>query len=163
MSYISVNEIEKFAFDDCVLTEIKISETGINMVLEALIVKRNNSQNTNYTESYAGTTSVRLVNGELLECIKDGYKYYDANEVLKSEKPDYVLNEEETKALIPTLQGAYLYSFDKDKEENGKLHYTICVEFIDETENTMADSYRLNVSFDSAEFRWEHYMNRVQN
>ena len=66
MGFKSVNEIEKFTFDDCVISSFKVNEAGIILVLEALIVDSNNSQNTNYTESYADTTTVRLLDGKII-------------------------------------------------------------------------------------------------
>lgn len=162
MGFQSVNEIEQFNFDDCQVFNIEISENNISMELEALIVRRNNSQNTNYTESYAGTTTVRFQTGKLLKVMKDGYKYYNADEVLINEIPDRELSQEEIGEFIKNSNGAYLYFMDKDKEEDGKFYYTIGIEFIDKEENTMADSYSLSVSFEKAVFNWERYMNRVQ-
>ena len=100
MGFKSVNEIEKFTFDDCVISSFKVNEAGIILVLEALIVDSNNSQNTNYTESYADTTTVRLLDGKIISAKKDGYRYYDANEVLMEEVPDTVLSDVETENII---------------------------------------------------------------
>ncbi len=163
MGFKSVNEIEKFTFDDCVVQSFKVNEAGIILVLEALIVDSNNSQNTNYTESYADTTTVRLLEGKIISAKKDGYRYYDANEVLMEEVPDTVLNDEEIKNIINTCEGSYLYYIEKDVDnENDENIYNIGLEFIDEEDNTAADSYEIKVSFKEAIFTWERYLNRVQ-
>ncbi len=163
MSFKSVDEIEQFRFDDCQISRFELNDTGIGLELEALIVKSNNSQNANYTDSYAGTTYVRLVDGRIIDAVKDGYRYYDANDVLIREVADTALSEEEIKAFPKLCEGAYLYVLDKDKEENGMYYYTLGVEFADETDNTMADSYSLHIVFSKAVFEWEKYMNRVQS
>ena len=163
MGFKSINEIEKFTFDDCVISSFKVNEAGIILMLDALIVDSNNSQNTNYTESYADTTTVRLLDGKIISAKKDGYKYYDANEVLIEEVPDLVLSEEETSKIIKSCGGAYLYYMEEDKEnESSESIYNIGIEFVDEDDNTASDSYEIKVSFKEAIFSWEKYLNRVQ-
>ena len=163
MGFKSTNEIEKFTFDDCVISSFKVNDAGIILVLEALIVDSNNSQNTNYTESYADTTTVRLLDGKIISAKKDGYKYYDANDVLMEEVPDEILSEVETDNIIKTCEGAYLYYMEKDADnESSDNIYNIGLEFTDEEDNTAADSYEIKVSFKEAIFTWERYLNRVQ-
>lgn len=162
MGFKSVNEIEQFIFDDCQLSEIKVSESGVEMILEALIVRKNNSQNSNFTESYAGTTTARFPGGKILSGVKDGYKYYNADEVLIKEVADQPLTEEDIVRIFKESEGAYLYSFEKDKEENGLLYYSFGIEFVDTVDNTMSDSYHFEISFEKAIFEWERYMNKVQ-
>ena len=163
MSFKSVNEIEEFRFDDCVISCMEATDSDVRLQVEALIVKPRNSQNTNYTESYAGTTDIIFECGRIVSGVKDGYKYYNADEVLINEVPDTILSEAEIKELMTSCQGAYLYELEKKPEEDGLFYCNLCIEFVDEAENTMADSYRLLVSFENAVFKWEHYMNRVQS
>ena len=70
MGFQSVNEIEQFNFDDCYVTEFEVSESQIDLLLEALIVRKNNSQNSNFTESYAGTTGLKLSGGKIISGVK---------------------------------------------------------------------------------------------
>lgn len=163
MSFKSINEIEQFRFDDCIICNMESTGSEVRLTVEALIVKPRNSQNTNFTESYAGTTNIIFENAKVESGVKDGYKYYNADEVLINEVPDTPLSVKEIKDLISTTEGAYLYDIEKQKEEDGKYFYSLCIEFVDETENTMADSYRILISFEKAIFKWEHYMNRVQS
>lgn len=161
MKYKSVNEIEKFSFEDCVINKFEVKEDRINLELDALIVKQDNSQNTNYTESYAGTTQVRLIGGKILSAIKEGYKYYNADDVLLKETPDEPLTQEQILELAKTCQGAYLFSMMKKEERDGIYIYSIGIEFADD-EGVMSDSYQLEVTFENAIFQWDFYMNRVQ-
>jgi len=162
MGFQSVNEIEQFCFDDCVLSDMKVKPDEITLSLDALIVRKNNSQNTNYTESYADTTKVILENAKLDKVLKDGYKYYDANEVLQREVPDVELSVLEIDALLASVEGAFCYGIDRIEEKDGTFFYTISIEFMDEEEQTVGDSYRFFVSFTKAVFTWDRYMNRVQ-
>lgn len=158
MAFKSVDEIEQFRFDDCQISTFTVADQEIKLEVEALIVRTNNSQNTNYTESYAGTTKIRLVNGAVQKIIKDGYRYYDANDVLLSEVPDEELAEEECKQFPSRCQDAYLY--EMQKTETG---YRLGIEFEDAEDHTVGDSYQVLVSCDSVVCVWERYMNRVQN
>jgi hypothetical protein len=159
MKFKSSDEIEQFSFRDCQVFEAEVGKEGIRLQVEALIVKPENSQNTNFTESYAGTTEIRFLGGKILSGVKDGYKYYNADDVLVDEVPDTELSEEEIAALLKTVDGAYLY--EVKKEEEG---YRLALEFVDESEfNTAADSYTLKVKADKVIIEWDFYMNRVQN
>lgn len=164
MRFQSINEIEKFSFEDCEIQKFEVQEKQIYMELEALIVRPQNSQNTNYTESYAGTTYVRLQEGRLLSVVKEGYRYYDANDCLISEVPDEVLSAAKTEKLIKRLKGALLFDMEKQKEENGVCTYSMRLEFPNQEEydDTVTESYELIVEFTQAIFEWDFYMNRVQ-
>lgn len=164
MRFQSINEIEKFSFEDCEIQKFEVQEKQIYMELEALIVRPQNSQNTNYTESYAGTTYVRLQEGRLLSVVKEGYRYYDANDCLISEVPDEMLSAAEIEKMIKRLKGALLFVMEKQKEENGVCTYSMRLEFPNQEEydDTVTESYELIVEFKQAIFEWDFYMNRVQ-
>ena len=51
VAYKSVDELEHFRFDDCQIDTFAVTENGVELMVEALIVRADNSQNTNYTES----------------------------------------------------------------------------------------------------------------
>lgn len=164
MKYQSINEIEKFSFEDCRISKFEVKEDRIQLELEALIVKPDNSQNTNYTESYAGTTNARFIGGKILSGIKEGYRYYDANDVLLKETPDEPLTMEQILKLIRACAGAYLFLMEKKTETDGLYCYSLGIELVDSSEevDVMSDSYQLEISFEKAIFDWEFYMNRVQ-
>lgn len=163
MAFQSINELNQFRYDDCQICEMVIEPSQIKLTVEALIVARNNSQNTNFTESYADTTMIRLTEGCIVSGVKDGYKYYDANDVLLNEVADTPLTEEELAQFPKLCEGAYMYSVDKEEDVDGKNCYSFGFEFVDEAEQAMGDSYRLKIAFEKAIVTWDRYMNRVQN
>lgn len=156
MAYQSVNEIEKFSFEDAQITKIKETEQGITMEVEALIVKPNNSQNANYTESYAATTTIRLVEGKIVSGVKEGYKYYDANDVLKEVVADKPLSKEQINQLIDNCENAYVIGFLQESKEDEKFVYSFGIEINED------ESYWLLLEFGKAIFNWEQYLNKVQ-
>lgn len=165
MGFESVNEIEQFNFDDCVIKKFEVQDEQIYMELEALIVRPRNSQNTNYTESYAGLTTVRLKNGKILSGVKEGYRYLDANDTVLDEIPDQQLTAQELEVFPKQCTDTYLFSMEKEKEEDGKYIYYVEIEFPseDQYDNALTDTFELEISFDKAVFSWERYMNRVES
>jgi len=159
MNFKSVDELQHFQFQDAQIAEVSINEEGIQFTLEAVIVKATNSQNTNFTDSYAGTLSMRLVKGEIQKAVKEGYKYYDANDVLKEEIPDTPLSQEEIDTLLGNLKDAYLFDMvpvEESQNQTGQYLYLIGIDLDEET------SYWFQVTFEKAIMEWDRYMNRVQ-
>lgn len=166
MQYKSINEIEQFSFQDCEMISFKAADSQIQMVLEAVLVMPGNSQNPNYTMSYARTTNVRLQKARILSAVKDGYKYYDADGVLMEEVPDTPLSEDEINGLSALFANSYFYAMNKLSEDNSLFTYCMHVEIPirseDEYDNTVQDSYTLEVSFENAIFEWDSYLNKAQ-
>lgn len=160
MKYKSRNELDKFDFKDAVVHKFAIEDHTITVALEAVIVKAENSQNSNYTNSYAGDLVMTLEGAALSKAIKEGYKYYDANDVLKETVPDTPLSEEELKEILRTIDGDYLWAVvPVNDRENTTGHYLYQIG-IDRGEDT---TYWLQIEFDNALLTWDRYMNRVQD
>lgn len=162
MGFQSVDELNTFSFEDCQITGVKLTSEGINLEVEALIVRPENSQNTNFTTSYAGTTQIRLQGGKIVAGCKEGYKYYNANEELISEKPDEAMDVDTLTEILKKADGAYLFSIMENKSPVVG-QYRMGLEFVDESEyGGMSDSFWLDFDCDKIIFNWERYMNRVQ-
>lgn len=162
MSFKAIDEIEHFDFEDCVVETLKVEPQTITLTLNALIVKKNNSQNTNFTDSYADTTQVVLEAAKLLSGVRDGYKYFDANGVLLDEVSDEPLTDEELRDFPSLAENAYLCDMSFLGDCDGKKKYELCFEFVDDETNTMGASYGIVVAFDRAVFCWDRYLNKVQ-
>ena len=90
--------------------------------------------------------------------MRDGYKYYDANDVLQSEVPDYELSVVETAEFPKSCAGAYLFEMKRDADG-----YVLGIEFVDPEDQTVGDSYQVYVTGTQVAMLWEQYMNRVQS
>ena len=154
MAFKSVNEISAFSFEDCMITKFEYKEKEVYMELEALIVKANNSQNTNYTESYAGPTQVRLQGAKVISGYQEGSKYYDANDVLVEQVPDQPVAPLEYDSVIKKCVDAqaYLFQLEPQQVENG-FSYRM---FLDLEETT----YMITVSFSKSIAEWERFQNK---
>lgn len=159
MSFQSVNELEQFNFQDAQIKDFQVSEALVSFALEAVIVKARNSQNANFTDSYAGTLSMRLLGGHIQKAVREGYKYYDANDVLVEEVADQPLSEEEIAALIKASRDYYLFDVVKVEDDQNTTGHFLYLFGIDADEET---SYWFQIEFDKSILEWERYMNRVQ-
>ncbi len=156
MAFVSKNELDKLGFEDCVCKEFKREGATISLSLEALIIKGNNSQNANYTDSYAAETDCKIEGVEILAVLKEGYTRYDANDNILEEVNDEPIAPENYQDLYKQLKDAYLVRFIKTNED-------YLMEFeLEADEGTMPDSYEFRLTADNITFRWEKYLNRVQ-
>jgi hypothetical protein len=159
MAFSAVNELEQFGFADAQIKAFKREEHSITMTLEAVIVKAGNSQNSNYTDSYAGTLSMHLSGANIQKAVKEGYRYYDANDVLVEEVPDEPLTEKQLDALLAGCEDYYMFDVVKVDDAQNKTGHFLYLFGLDADEDT---SYWLQIEFDRSVLSWERYMNRVQ-
>jgi hypothetical protein len=151
----SIDEIDKFSYEDCVLTGMEWAEDGLLFEVEALIVRENNSQNSNFTESYAGPAVIKLVDGRITDVIKTGFKYYDADGQLLKTVPDEAESPLVWESLFKTFPGNYLPSLEA--VDDG---YIIEIEMSEE-DGTQGNSYLLKLEASSVIVTWDKYLNRV--
>lgn len=159
MKFQSINELDKFDFQDTVMHSYTNREGAIYFELEAVRVLPTNSQNSNFVESYAGDLTMRLVNADIQKGVKEGYKYYDANDVLVEDVPDTPLSQLEIGEILKNIDGAYMWSLvpvEADQNDTGRFLYLMG---IDKDEDT---TYWLQIAFDQAILEWDRYMNRVE-
>ncbi len=163
MKFIAVNELEHFNFRDAVIHSFQVDSKlkTINLELKAVIVTPDNSQNGNATYSYAGDLYMRFLGARLQKGVKEGYKYFDANDVLIEEIPDTPLSLPEMDALPGGLEGAYMWNMTKVEDaqnDTGHFLYLMGIDLDDEANTT----YWLQVEFDKVVMEWDKYMNRVE-
>lgn len=165
MKYESINELHTFCFDDCVLNKFEVTDDSLFLEVEALQVRPKNSQNTNFTLSYAGPSVISLSEGSIISAAKEGFRYLNANGDVLSETPDVPIKESEMKEFLHSLNGVYLFSFEEDQTKKGIHYYTLEVEFPGEDDFDTAhnDCYEIQVAFKDAKVAWEFFQNRVDS
>ena len=173
MKFKSTNEIETIQLRDAQIKEMKLVGVGeveeaaspkglrarwMELYVEGAVVKDNNSQNEYYTDKYADQMEIRFKNPVIEAVLLEGHKYYDANDVLQSEVPDYELSVVETAEFPKSCEGAYLFEMKQDADG-----YVLGIEFVDPEDQTVGDSYQVYVTGTQVAMLWEQYMNRVQS
>ena len=177
MGFRSVNEMHNFKFDDCEVHGVEFRENSIILILEALIVKDSNSQNSNFTNSYAGTARLEFREYAINGACEAGCKVYNADNVLIDETEDIPISTERVMEVIRDFQSierCYLCSVDcikgdenaDNKAASGDDHTekTYLLEFELPLEDEVAPKvYDIMLAATDAIVTWEVYMNRVQN
>lgn len=163
MKFKSVNELETFTFKDCTISRFEVLPELVRFELEALIVEPRNSQNTHFTQSYAGTAYLRLTEAEVLSGVKVGYRTYDADGKLTGETPDETLTPEELSALPERSEGCFLPGIEV-RPDGPEKTAVITVEFPPEEQyDTLpTESYEVTVRFKDLIVEWDFYMNKVE-
>ncbi len=158
------NEIANFSYEDSVIRKIEQSKGQLTLVVEALLVLPANSQNTNYTKSYADLVTVTFSEAEIKKGVKEGYKRYDANDKLMEEVPDTLLSAEETQDVLKKAVDQYLYDIKEAEEEQGRKEVVLGIEMTtDDLTGIDADSYQVLVECRDVTFSWERYLNRAES
>jgi len=158
MSFIAVNEQDNFIYRDSYITFAHFENTYIQFLSEALIVKACNSQNSNFTDSYADITKIEFKNSQIISLIKVGLKRYDANDRLIEEIPD-----SEVYCADIDLKSLFEKAFllEVSKSENGEI--LIAIELPDIEIGAVTDEYELRIKCDEIVYSWDKYLNRVQS
>ena len=131
------------------------------MEVEALIVKSNNSQNSQFVESYADLTQIYFKNSSIVMGIKDGMKVYDANEKLIEEVKDVTLDDSVLNEVLNNLSGMYLQGIERIEDTND---YVLFLEKAneDQYDTLPSDTYQIKVHCADVIMSWDRYLNRVQ-
>jgi hypothetical protein len=164
MGFRSEDEIYNFDFRDAVIDSVEIIPEGITFKLDGLIVEPENSQNENYTKSYADTTKLRLSGGRIKKVIKDGYKRYDADNNLLESVDEQSLSEAEGKKLLENAKNAFLFAADVNDSSNVELFsYDFSIEIPSKIpyDTSVTDSYSITITFTKAIVTWNKYLNKV--
>ena len=163
MKFRSVNELETFNFQDCVIKRLELEQDRVVIDVEALIVGGNNSQNKQFFASYLGETRIVLEGASVKKMILAGSRTYDAEGNLKSEEPDRVLSVPEYDAAVLECRDAYLPSMEKTGEKDGRKEVRMELEIPSPEEYDFLGIhfYVMNVEYDDAVVSWDRYMNRV--
>ena len=161
MSFVSINEIESFRYDDCYIIGRKDTESDMVLEVNALIVKGDNSQNANFTDSYADVAQIILKKGSIVKGFKDGIKRYDADGKLIEEFEDVLLDNDNLSQLCNNLEGMYLQEIERVNDTD---EYVIFTERASDEpyETFSSDTYQIKVHCDGITIRWDRYLNRVE-
>lgn len=191
MKYKSVNELNQFKFLDAAVVAFQEKKDSLELELEAVVVKGSHPQNEMYTDRYADTLTMRLMQGKIVKGFLEGFKYYDADGKLLKENPDEALLVEELRELLPTFGEGHIFVFeapialkeklggqypdmmadlledknqgknDGDASDETVVNYIMAID-LDETEQTDAKTYWLALSFSKAILEWNHLMNKPE-
>ena len=158
MKFKVVDQLDKFAFREVQLSGCELKDGTFRMTMAGAISKYNNPCNERFQDWYILEAYARFENAEIMNCYKEGLKYYDANNVLQNEIPDMPIGEEEyAETLALVKNGVMFVLLEKEQEADKK-----CIEIAVDVECEAAcDTYWITLTYDRCIIEWDRYANKV--
>lgn len=160
MSYKSENVLETFSFKDAYITHFEFDGKQMDIALDGVIIRAENENNANFTDSYAKGFVLSLEDVQIKGAYKEGFKYYDANDVLLREVPNEDMEVSAFLKLLKSLEEPYFYGVKKLTSEGEDYFYEFGIE--ERCELEAGSTYWFQVQYKNAVTTWEGYLNRVQ-
>ena len=178
MKFKSVDELEQFRFQDAQITSFQEKEEQLTLQLEAVGVRGRHPLNETYTDRYADTVTMRLKGGKIIKAFKEGYNYYDANDVLVEKVEDEEISMSDFAKLYNTckdghifvleaplsLKGKLLEQFPEQMDEYVDADFPIAIMAVDvdSEEEEREFTYWMAIAYEKAILEWEHMMNKPE-
>lgn len=151
MKYQSIDALDEFSFGEAAIFDVDYCSSHLKLQLANVTILSSNTHNRDIMDMRTNDLILTFEDPEIVSIIEEGYKVYDANEVLIEEVPDKILSPEEYAALFSSLPEALIYSI----EIFSKGH---CVINIDSTEET--NGYRIELSFNHSVAEWDRFLKK---
>lgn len=157
MKFKVVDQLDKFGFRDVQLSACEIVDGTLRMTMAGVISKYNNPCNERYQDWYILEAYARFEGVQILDCYKEGLKYYDANNVLLEEIPDEPIGPENYDDTLKICKDGIMFVLlEKDPMSDGKK----CMEVAIDIEETN-DTYWMVFVYDRVIIEWDRYANKV--
>lgn len=155
MRFQTVNALNLFHYEEVTIREIHRKNNSVIMIMDALIVKGNNPNNEEFVDRFADTANIRFQNARITEVVKEGYKYYDANDRLVEEAPDIPIPAMEYESILNKCKDVYLFDLIGLKEEEGAYEYQLGIDLNE------SDTYWITLSCTGTIVEWDKFKNKV--
>lgn len=155
MRYKLENGLDQFGFHDSQIISWKLRE-NMQIEIAAPVAKADNRMNESLEARYIDTLQLHLLNAHIQEILLEGYKRYDANDVLQEEVPDRVIASLEYAKIIQTCVEAQGYIYEVEQLEQKEGEY--CYRFFVDVEN---DTYLITVVFSKSIAEWDCFQNKI--
>ena len=158
MKFKVVDQLDKFAFREVQLSGCELKDGTFRMTMAGAISKYNNPCNERFQDWYILEAYARFENAEIMNCYKEGLKYYDANNVLQNEIPDVPIRESEYAQTLALIKEGVMFVLLEKEMEDGKKRMEIAVDI--EAEDA-CDTYWLTIAYEKSIIEWDRYANKV--
>lgn len=161
MKFKCVDELDKFGYSDAEVSSVEYVSDTLKLTAAGLISKYNNPCNNRYQDCYIAEAYARFTDAKITGFIKEGMKYYDANDTLLREVPDtHIAPEEYAKVLAGMRGNCYMYGIlEKGILADGRKCCELGIDIEDEEENI--DTYWIEITYDKSIIEWDRYAGKV--
>lgn len=157
MRFQTENHLEQFIFQDARVMTWTMQSDNMILVLDGAAVKGNNPNNEELTDRYVEALQIHFLNTSITDMLVEGYKYYDANDVLQEEVPDKPIPVVDYLKTLKECeeQQAFVYSIVPAETADGyQIVFTVDVEEI---------TYLITIICRQTVAEWERFLNRVNS
>lgn len=157
MKFKVVDQLDKFGFRDVQLSACEVVDGTLRMTMAGAISKYNNPCNDRYQDWYILDAYARFEGAQIINCYKEGLKYYDANNVLLEEIPDEPIGAEGYEDTLKLCKDGIMFALiEKEPLEDGKKVIEVAIDL--EEAN---DTYWITFVYDRVIIEWDRYANKV--
>lgn len=136
MSYRTIQELEHFNFKDAYIAEMMlITGQYFYTILDNVTILSANSCNRDIFDMRTNNLKLKLEDGEILSFVEEGYKVFDANDVLTRQVDDRPLSPSEYNDAFKNMAGAMIYELTKEQDV-----YTFSIDTEEHTYNLVIKS-----------------------
>lgn len=151
MRFRTENEIGSFGFEEAVLQSILKENDHIDLILDNVMVRPENSCNRDIITKRTNDLRVRICNGEW-ELFEEGYQLFDADMKPIKIVEERKVSKENIQHDLSLMSGCALDGFSEMVSENGESIYTITLFVEDHT-------WRLEIAGTCDTEMWDRFLN----
>ena len=153
MNFRTVDEFEKFNFDEAHISGIEINSGHVFLYLDNVMIAADNSCNRDIREMRTNDLVLKLQNGVVTSFVKEGVKVYNADGVFQREIPDEIIPVDKYHETFDLLADKYMLEATVKRDEiAGENVYEFEIEYEE-------FSYLLVVKANHDTQEWDRFMN----
>ena len=148
------NSYSAFSYKDATVLTWEQKENNMVMVLSGVIALANNPCNEELVDRYVDDLQLRMLHCRIRRILLEGYKYYDANDVLQEEVPDKEIPVMDYPNIMKECEGqGFLFQIEEETIDGETCyHFSIDVE---------EKTYLVTLQMEKSIMEWERFMNRA--
>lgn len=157
MSYQLINKLQQFSFQHGSMLSCKWNDTNLYMEIDGAVANDNNDYNNRSVNTYISTLSLQFFEAKVEELLLEGYKYYDANNVLLDEVPDKTIDPEKLDEIMRLCESGYIANAKILESKNQRFFQQFQIDAVDSN-----DTYCFTISFKKSVASWERFMQKAE-
>lgn len=116
MKYKCINKLNQFDFYQASIASIHFNGSTFTMDLDNVTIKADNEHNRDIHDMRANNVLMTFPNTSIVKIIEEGYKVYDANDVLTENIEDQIVPTENYKSFFTDMEGNFIYSLETEND-----------------------------------------------
>lgn len=149
MNYKSINELERFSFQDAVVASIEYTGNTLKMDIDNLTILSSHRLNRDIQDARANEVALSFSDASICRIYQEGYKVYDADHNLKETHEDRTIDVQDYPTLFKDLNSSVIYQIQLTSD-------TSCSIFIDAEYYT----YVFEITYKDSFVEWSRFLKK---